>query len=151
MLAQGNASKPVPLSDATAGSSGYFPERWLATGEPYEFTTTGPTTTQEAPSQDLLDEFRALTGSMAPVLGLGIAATGGASSLVLERTEGRANITEPLATLDGLEDYTETAWGLPDGDVQQVKMVCVIVCDSRVNRSGKAWHKDSQSHFKVSE
>lgn len=103
MIARGNVSEP--LRDTPC-----YPERWLATGEPYEFNSE-PTKT---PPPELFDAFRAAIGDLG-VLGLfyiGKLADG----ILLEWTEGRKNITElrKPEELAGGEDI-QTAW-LPSQD-----------------------------------
>lgn len=85
MLAQGDVSQPVLMSDTP--STSIYPDRWLPTGEAYEFTTQ-PT---EAPPKELMAEFGRLTGSIS-VLGLYYAGTAD-HSIQLEWTDGRKKLS----------------------------------------------------------
>jgi hypothetical protein len=139
MLAKDNISQPVPMSDI----SSFYPERWLAGGEAYEFTSR-PT---EAPPAELLDEFKRLTDSVR-VLGLYYAGEED-HAIQLEWTEGRKNITRQLTDIDRLTDCTETAWRFgADHHSVSAAMVCVKCCDSRITRSAAAVHKGTKSHVK---
>lgn len=110
----------------------------------YEFTTE-PTL---SPPEHLLRDFKLLIGSMEPVLGL-YYHKNDQPRFMIERTEGRSNITEPTAVenkpFSGLVD---TAWkNFGEGD--PVTMACVISCDTRTTRSGNAnVHKGTQTHSK---
>ncbi|OCH92254.1 hypothetical protein OBBRIDRAFT_833592 [Obba rivulosa] len=117
MVAQGNVSEP--MRDIPC-----YPERWLATGEPYEFNHE----LTKTPPAELFDAFRALIGDIT-VLGL-FYAGGLADGILLERTEGRKNITELIKSTDlGIGQDIETAW-LPsqDGSGNPVKAKCMIMC-----------------------
>ncbi|KAJ7828798.1 hypothetical protein B0H13DRAFT_2117257 [Mycena leptocephala] len=78
-----------------------YPERWLASGEPYEFTTESTAT----PPAELFTEFRQLS----------------------EWTEGRKNITRVVT--ENEPGDIETGW-LP-GTADLTTMVCVTKCKSR--------------------
>ena len=127
MLAQGNISRPKKVSSLDK----FYPERWLPSGEAYEFTTR-PTT---SPPPALVDEFNQLTSHIG-VLGLYHVDNEGEGKMI-EHTEGRTNILMPY--VDTIEassgDIIETAWNLGKGD--PVTMACVIVCDARVTRNSK--------------
>ncbi|KAJ6019510.1 hypothetical protein N7522_001577 [Penicillium canescens] len=130
MLSRGNISQPEILTLL----DNYYPERWLASGVPYEFTTR-PTV---PPPAALVDEFNRLTADIG-VLGLyhiGDEING----KKIEYTEGRKNILLPFSDTDVSQaaNYTETAWNLGKGD--PVTMACMIVCDSRNTRDGSV-HK----------
>ncbi|KAF8901906.1 hypothetical protein CPB84DRAFT_1776988 [Gymnopilus junonius] len=84
MVARGNISQPERVYDSEC-----YPERWLVTGEAYEFTQE-PTT--EPPVQ-LVEEFRKIVGNT-QVLGLFFIHNSDISGVALERTEGRKNIIE---------------------------------------------------------
>lgn len=87
MVANGNISQPERNVSC-------YPDRWLATGEPYEFTRKQTC----SPPQGLLEEFQKIVG-VTEVLGLFYvqyedhSESGGVS---VERTEGRMNIVEIL-------------------------------------------------------
>ena len=139
MLATGKIAQPVQLSAVDA----YYPERWLATGEPYEFTSR-PT---ETPPPDLLEDFRLLIGPR-EVLGLYFAGRNG-GAVEMERTEGRKNIMEDFIATGDVNNVTETGWIFPSsGPNHQAQKVCVKYCDSRVTRSGTAHHKGFKPHVK---
>lgn len=92
MLTNGNISQPC---DVSRHECQYFPERWLYNGMPYEFTTEAT----EAPPAELLSQFRLLTNAN-PVLGLYCTRCQRPTedSVLLERTEGRCNITDFVAS-----------------------------------------------------
>ncbi|GBE81645.1 hypothetical protein SCP_0400160 [Sparassis crispa] len=133
MVASGNVSEPV--KDASC-----YPERWLATGEAYEFNTEHT----EVPPAALFVEFRSLVGDMTAVLGLYYAGNVTPGMMLLEHTEGRKNIVEAIDVgIGNTKDAVPTAW-LPDAK-DPVTMACVIECDTRITRTGSA-HKDTRSH-----
>lgn len=126
MLSRGNISQP----ETFALPGNYYPERWLSSGVPYEFTTR-PTV---PPPAALFDEFHRLTADIG-VLGLyhiGDEVHG----KMIEYTEGRKNILVALSDTEKPQaaNHTETAWNLGKGD--PVTMACMIVCDSRNTRDG---------------
>lgn len=131
MLARGNISQPQKISSL---AEKYYPERWLASGEAYEFTTQ-PTT---PPPPNLLDIFKQLAFPVG-VLGLYYIDNEDKGKMI-EHTDGRMNILTPFVGTSEAPavGYTETAWNLGKGD--PVTMACVIVCDSRATRGG-AVHK----------
>ena len=124
MLAEGNVSEPVMLTDTAV----YYPERWLANGKAYEFTTK-PT---ESPPAELIAKFERLVASVG-VLGLYYAGDH-ENTLKLEWTEGRKNITRVLADTENLVGYTETAWN-PSKE-NPVTMAFIILCDTLTLRDG---------------
>ncbi|KAI9833233.1 MAG: hypothetical protein M1826_000146 [Phylliscum demangeonii] len=134
MLAEGSVSKPVRQSDLTAP---YYPDRWLPTGEAFEFTTR-PTT---EPPAELMAAFRRLTAAIG-VLGLYYIGTD-KSEPQLERTNGRQNVSRPFTDSDQSIPTTETAWDPTKDD--PVTMACVMYCDSTITRT-KEYHKKTQSH-----
>ena len=112
MVASGHVSEPqkdVPC----------YPERWLASGEPYEFTKE-PTV---APPAALFTEFKAIVGNN-DVLGLYAAGDDPHSEKLQEWTEGRKNITRVVTEIDP-EDI-ETGW-LP-GTADPITMACTKYC-----------------------
>ena len=131
MVGRGNISQPEKASALVE----CYPERWLSSGEPYEFTTR-PTTSPPAP---LIDAFHQLT-SHVEVLGLYHIGNEGQDKpgKMVEYTEGRKNILRPFTDADRAHTatQTETAWNL--GSLDPVTLACesIIICDSRTTRSG---------------
>jgi len=96
-----------------------YPERWLATGEPYEFTRT-PT---QSPPQGLLEEFRKIVHGMLDVLGLFYMEDRDHSGGVfVERTEGRKNIVEVVPHGHSSNDIS-TGW-LPGLEKNGIVYTC---------------------------
>ncbi|KAG5756989.1 hypothetical protein H9Q72_005616 [Fusarium xylarioides] len=137
MLAKGNVSQPEKVTDLTE----YYPERWLPSGEPYEFTTRRTTN----PPVALVKALHQLTNHIG-VLGLYHIDKDDNNDKVLERTEGRRNILSPYTEADEAHEATQvlTAWNL--GSRDPVTMACnkVVICDSRTTRAG-AVHKGMSS------
>ncbi|KAK5629208.1 hypothetical protein RRF57_004923 [Xylaria bambusicola] len=138
MLGRGNVSQPEVVKNLAE----YYPERWLPSGEPYEFTTR-PTTN---PPAALVDALRQIT-SQVGVLGLYHIDKDEECAKMLERTEGRSNILTPYTEVDVAHDATQvlTAWDL--GSCDPVTMACnkVIICDARTTRNGSV-HKGISSY-----
>jgi hypothetical protein len=124
MLARGAISEPVLASEASA----YNPERWLPSGEPYEFTVR-PTRT---PPRELVAAFRELTRG-SEVLGL-CYISDEEQEPQIEWTEGRKNMTRPLTEPDRAAQIVETQWN--PGRVDPVVMACVIYCESMTTKNG---------------
>ncbi|KAF8581436.1 hypothetical protein K439DRAFT_1636146 [Ramaria rubella] len=106
-----------PVSSPTKA---YYPERWLATGQPYEFTYE-PTT---EPSSEVFEEFHKIVGPDSP-LGL-FFVDEDAYTIRTEITEGRKSVTSsgpPSAELLNFKSL-ESAW-LP-GKGPHAILVCVI-------------------------
>jgi hypothetical protein len=122
MIATGNVTQP---EDAASFAAAYYPERWLSTGEPYEFTTT-PTAN---PPAELLSEFHKAVAGVG-VLGLYFVGTPRVGSWV-ERTEGRRNIMEPAA-----DNAEET----PNQVMIQTAWVPKVELDGTVSGIGKGPH-----------
>jgi len=102
-----------------------YPERWLATGEPYEFTRK-PT---RSPPPRLLEVFQKIVRGV-DVLGLFyIQDEDCLGGLTRERTEGRKNIVEivPHGHLSHASESIETGW-LP-GPYEKYTMACCCACD----------------------
>lgn len=97
MVATGNVSQPE--SDGPA-----YPERWLATGEAYEFSREETT----SPSEELLENFRHIVGDI-NVLGLCYVRDEKIDGVMLERTEDRSNITN-IIPFDAVQNAITTAW-----------------------------------------
>lgn len=118
-----------PISQPTVDVQCY-PERWLATGEPYEFNRR-PTI---SPPQGLLEDFRNITGDN-EVLGLCyILEEDQVDGVQVERTEGRVNITEVAEK--GSAGQIPTCWVLGNDMEMKELYVCVggpnghqITCD----------------------
>lgn len=142
MLGKGDISQPESVLELSAVE--YYPERWLPSGEPYEFTTRRTTT----PPIDLIQAFNKITSNVG-VLGLfHIDKTEKKKPRkMIERTEGRKNILAPYTNLDevNVNAQTETAWDLSSLD--PVTMACnsIIVCDTRSTRTA-ATHKGKFSN-----
>jgi len=85
MIEVGNITQP----EDAASFGTFYPDKWLSTGEPFEFTST-PTSD---PPPELFTELSQITGGI-NVLGLHFAGTPRKGRWV-ERTEGRRNIWAP--------------------------------------------------------
>ena len=123
MLSRGRVSEPERVSEA---SQSCFPERWLASGEPYEFTTR-PTT---APPAALLDGFRRLTSDV-KVLGLyHIDRVQQKADKMLECTQGRKNVLMEFTDADqaNAASHIATAWDLSSFDPVTVSCSVIIYC-----------------------
>jgi hypothetical protein len=103
MVATGNVTQPERNVDC-------YPERWLATGEPYEFTRTPI----PSPPRELFEEFQKIVHAV-DVLGLFYIQDEQRSGRVaVERTDGRKNIVELLPEGDSTNSIS-TGWLLgPD-------------------------------------
>jgi len=136
MVAINNISQPA------SDSKPCYPDRWLSNGKPFEFRRDSV----PSPPPELIAAFGDIVG-VSGVLGLFYAGDMAPGEMLLERTEGRVNITERISALpsEGGEQI-ETAW-LPDGSDKVVKMACTIWCDSRTTRTGSV-HKGTRSHIK---
>jgi hypothetical protein len=104
MIADGLVSQPQRAET-------FYPERWLASGTPYEFNKE-PTV---SPPPELFERFRRIVDGI-DVLGLYYAGKMEPSKIYKERTEGRANLAT-LTTEVG-QDNIQTGW-LP-GKIQPV-------------------------------
>ncbi|KAB8356453.1 hypothetical protein FH972_024036 [Carpinus fangiana] len=139
MLATGNVSQPISVH---AHGGEIYPERWLKDGTAFEFTTKFT----KSPPSDLLRDFQSLIGTNTS-LGLYYAGGQGPKDkpVLLERTEGRRNITDPVRLEDLPPGSVQTAW-LPSG-INPVQMACTITCDTRTTRSpGVKHHKNTKTH-----
>ncbi|KAF9519020.1 hypothetical protein BS47DRAFT_1337572 [Hydnum rufescens UP504] len=109
-------------------------------GSPFEYRREPVPT----PPIELVTAFADIVGMNGP-LGLFYAGDLKDGEVILERTEGRVNITTSVsAENQPLEGFVETGW-LPDGTDNFVKMACVISCDALTTRSGN-YHKGTRSH-----
>jgi hypothetical protein len=103
MVATGNVCQPERNVQCN-------PDRWLATGEPFEFTREAT----RPPPQKLLKDFRKIVGDI-KVLGLFYIQEGD-DGITLERTEGRRNISEKISHDDSTrrprdaENTTAAGW-----------------------------------------
>jgi len=122
MVATGNVCQPERNVEC-------YPDRWLANGEPYEFTRT-PTL---SPPEELLKEFQRVVGEM-KVVGLFHINGEGEEGVALERTEGRKNIVTmiPSGGASGGKAIT-TGWraSMDQG------MVNVVDCTSCIESGGQ--------------
>lgn len=129
MLGRGSVSQPEKSSELET----YYPERWLSSGEPYEFTTR-PTV---APPGALVEAFGRLTSHVG-VLGLyHIDRTNDKPSKMIEHTEGRKNILMPYTDADRVHAATqaETAWDLSSLDPVTMACAKMVLCDTRTTRN----------------
>jgi len=132
MVADGNICQPERhAKDA-------YPERWLATGEAYEFNRE-PTT---SPSEELLNKFRSVVGDV-QVLGLFFIRDEAKGKVALERTEGRRNIVEFISH-GTLRNAITTAWlpgFLAEGDGTTMRVyecsACKVVNGSHIQNANK--------------
>jgi len=113
MVASGNISQPE--RDAQC-----YPERWLATGEPYEFNRL-PT---QSPPPDLFSRFRDIVAGI-DVLGLYFVGDDYPSGVLQEWTEGRTNFTKSVEKARSQD--IETGW-LP-GTKDPITMTCYRTCE----------------------
>ncbi|KAM3517017.1 hypothetical protein NHJ13051_009370 [Beauveria bassiana] len=142
MLAKEDISEPVQL----ALIEQYYPERWLANGTAYEFSTRKT----DDPPQDLVDEFYRITHGFGLQNILGFYHIEGSQDApaVIEWTEGRKNLTRAMTEEDKSAQPVQTAWNFGRGS--PITMACTIVCDTRTTRSGESnVHKGTQSHPKT--
>ncbi|KAI1399453.1 hypothetical protein F4819DRAFT_464966 [Hypoxylon fuscum] len=139
MIEKNNISQPEELENAGA----YYPDRWLASGEPYEFTVCQT----QAPPKTLVDQFHQLTkeAKLEDVLGLYYVDGPIEDPAIIEWTDGRKNLTRTMKEEDKAADPVQTAWNFARGD--PVTMACTKWCDTRTTRSGENnVHKGTQSH-----
>ena len=125
MVSDGDISQPQ--RDAPA-----YPERWLATGESYEFSREKTT----SPSEELLERFRTVIGDI-KVLGLCYIRDEETEGILrVERTEGRSNITA-IVPSNAAPNAITTAWHplRPSKAQNQTlgqpiapALACVVVC-----------------------
>ncbi|TFK33433.1 hypothetical protein BDQ12DRAFT_657919 [Crucibulum laeve] len=103
MISDGNISQPQRRVTKC------YAERWLASGEPYEYTRT-PT---QSPPKELLKQFREAVGGLSDILGLFyIAGDNGKSEgkIAWERTDGRKNYVEIVDGGQIFNNAITTAW-----------------------------------------
>ncbi|KAF8587757.1 hypothetical protein K439DRAFT_1630373 [Ramaria rubella] len=103
-------------------SKSYHPERWLATGQPYEFTYE-PTV---EPPPEVFEEFSKIVGPGSP-LGLFFVDVN-APTTRTETTDGRKSVTRPGLPDEGVDNlkWVEAAW-VPGRDII-VYGICVYSC-----------------------
>lgn len=106
MVADGLVSKPEKDVEC-------YPERWLPSGEPYEFNRKPSI----SPPESLFAEFREVVGDLG-VLGICyIYEDAQNTGLRVERTVGRTNITEIVEEVNG--DQVTTCWLMgPSGTLE---------------------------------
>jgi hypothetical protein len=120
MVATGNITQPERNVEC-------YPERWLATGEPYEFNRN-PT---RSPPRELFEEFQKIVDAV-DVLGLFyIQDEQRLAGVSVERTEGRKNIVEivlPVRSHTSISspNAISTGW-LPGYSTMQLCCQCIIV------------------------
>ena len=112
MVSSGSISQPEIQPEC-------YPERWLASGEPYEFSKE-PTV---SPPAKLFDQFRGIVGGT-EILGIYAAGDNPHSGILQEWLEGRKNITQVVDEI--VPGDVETGW-LP-GSANPTTMVCKIIC-----------------------
>ncbi|KAK4494765.1 hypothetical protein PRZ48_014121 [Zasmidium cellare] len=121
MLSENGVSQPVQASLA----ADCYAERWLPSGQPFEFSSQST----ETPSAALFSQFRALVGDDSS-LGLYYAPQSSESEemkRLLEWTEGRKNLTRQMTSDDIDLDTVETAWRCrAGGDYPQPVMDCQV-------------------------
>ena len=124
MLADGNVTEPIYRAQTGLA----HPERWLSTGQPYEFTTRET----EQPPAALFDEFRTIAGDAADLLGFYHLDRSEADTWLVERTDGRKNIVEK-ATSQPVPSATmiEAGWFLGPGTRRL--MMCEQYCRQDLN------------------
>jgi hypothetical protein len=102
MISTGNITKPGRATE-------YYPDRWLATGDPYEFSDEP----SEPPPHDLMEEFRNMIPGI-DVLGLFfVREIPEDGSIFLESTQGRKNILNIIKTDDPSPELAasiDSAW-----------------------------------------
>ncbi|KAJ7223284.1 hypothetical protein GGX14DRAFT_351892 [Mycena pura] len=126
MVADGNVCSP-----STEGVA--FPCSWLANGDPFEFRRDAV----PAPPTELLTAFAEAIGPKnADILGLVYTGDMEPGKVLLERTEGRNNITEVVDPDIGVGNL-QTAWLPGAGENGMVRTACVSYCETR--QSGVNW------------
>jgi hypothetical protein len=124
MLSTDGIAQPVLVSKDQV----YYPSHWLASGEPYEYTSD-PT---EIPPLALFEAFRSLTHDT-KFLGLYYVGPLDAEPRI-EWTEGRMNLTRKLTVDDWKVPIMETQWNLGRG--YPVTMACFMFCVAKTTKSG---------------
>ena len=128
MLAQGDVAEPVHVSEIP----GFYPERWLTSGEPYEFTTR-PT---KMPGDALLEAFRVAMGDNTS-LGLCSPMREDSDALPtprIEWAEGRKIKTRILADGELVGNQIPTSWTLGICGAR-AGWYCNIYCPSKTSKS----------------
>lgn len=140
MLAKGHVSEPETIANIEC----YYPERWLANGTPYEFTTRQT----EEPPQQLINKFLDITRqfNLQDIIGFYHIEGGKDAPAIIEWTEGRKNLTSILTEEHKSVEPVQTAWDFGRGD--PITMACTIVCDTRTTRSGSSNTHKSKSSLK---
>ncbi|KAK6513508.1 hypothetical protein TWF281_005132 [Arthrobotrys megalospora] len=124
MIADGYITQPISKSQAGE----YYPENWLSSGEPYEFTTRKT----ETPPEELFTALREiLPKHLISILGVCHVDQQEDPVDLLEHTEGRKNILVPQNTtgeLKGKRNVVETTWKFEQGEVK-VMAACRAYCN----------------------
>ena len=124
MVATGNVTQPQRDIEV-------HPLRWLATGEPFEFTTD----VTEPPPRELLESFQQIVGNQ-NILGLFYVherdRTGG---VLAERTEGRKNIVQIIPQPNSNSIVT----GWING---QNGLVALLTCPGDIHSGDIHWSKE---------
>ncbi|KDR68298.1 hypothetical protein GALMADRAFT_1354777 [Galerina marginata CBS 339.88] len=128
MVSSGNVTQPERDVEG-------YPECWLASGEPYEFTKKPIA----SPPPELFSQFREIVDGI-DVLGLYAVSAPPSSGILREHTDGRKNITTIVASADPQD--IETAW-LP-GVVNPILRSCSRACVYDPIRGGKHHHLHSR-------
>lgn len=125
MLEEDDASQPISLSNV----SECYAERWLPSGEPFEFTTRPA----KSPPDELIKDFWELTRDVG-VLGLYYTSGADEHGVKLEWTEGRTNKTRMISAEDWDQHPVETGWNLGKGET--VTMACILLCATATTAQG---------------
>ncbi|KAF7343049.1 hypothetical protein MVEN_01735200 [Mycena venus] len=136
MLARGNVSQPEMMQNLLEP---YFPERWLADGRAFEYNAEKTA----APPAELVTQFHAIVtkAGLAGILGLYFAGNTppvAEDRILLEHTEGRANIIESIDVRTADTGNIQTAWrpNLKAGPGMPVTLACVTTCPSNSHSRG---------------
>lgn len=103
----------------------HHPERWLASGEAYEFSSKN---VGDAPPPEFFSEFRKIVGDDTP-LGVFVVDKG-ASGEKTEIIDGRKSILKPGPPASNPEKYVPAAW-VPGTDI--VYSNCYFICSGNCN------------------
>jgi len=134
MLARGNVSQPETRETL---KEPYFPERWLADGRAFEYNTEKTA----APPAELVNQFHAMVTKAGLIGVLGLYFAGNTSpvaedTILVEHTEGRANIIESIDAHAANPGNIQTAWRPTKAGQgpMPVTLSCVIVCNNHGNK-----------------
>jgi hypothetical protein len=129
LLASGDVSEPTKISETLD----FYPERWLASGKPYEFTTR-PT---KMPSPALLEGFKtAMRGNTSLGLCYPMLEDGEVSPKPrMEWTEGRRILTRLRKDGEVVDAQIPTSWTL-QGEGLSAAWYCNVWCPPKTTKSG---------------